>query len=199
VRPAPARLIAAAGALVAPTAEAHLMSSGLGPYYDGLLHLVLTPADLLLVVALALCAGLRGRDSGRAMVFALPLAWLAGGLYGLTFSGELSWPVATALATIGVGLLLAADAPLARAWLVVLAVTVGTMQGLQNGSSIATAAAGLRSMLGIVSACFVIVALLAALASAQHAGWRRVAVRVAGSWVAAIGLLTLGWTLRGGS
>jgi hypothetical protein len=29
--------------------------------------------------------------------------------------------------------------------------------------------------------------------------WMRIAVRVAGSWIAAIGLLLLGWALRGAS
>jgi hypothetical protein len=29
------------------------------------------------------------------------------------------------------------------------------------------------------------------------AAWARIAVRVAGSWIAAIGLLMLGWNLRG--
>jgi len=42
----------------------------------------------------------------------------------------------------------------------------------------------------------VTVALAAALAVAQRAPWARIAVRVAGSWVAAAGVLLLGWSLR---
>ena len=42
-----------------------------------------------------------------------------------------------------------------------------------------------------------LVALASACVVSLRAGWARIAVRVAGSWVAAIGLLMLGWSLRG--
>ena len=41
-----------------------------------------------------------------------------------------------------------------------------------------------------------ILALVAAAVVALRFAWMRIAVRVAGSWVAAIGLLMLGWSLR---
>jgi len=46
-------------------------------------------------------------------------------------------------------------------------------------------------------AVFVLVALVAALVVSLRAQWARVTVRVAGSWIKAIGLLMLGWTYRG--
>ena len=55
-----------------PSAHAHLMNTGLGPFYDGLTHLFVTPEDLLPVIALALFAGLCGPQSGRAVLFILP-------------------------------------------------------------------------------------------------------------------------------
>jgi hypothetical protein len=42
----------------------------------------------------------------------------------------------------------------------------------------------------------VVVALLAGPVVVLRATWARVVVRVAGSWIAAIGLLMLGWTVR---
>jgi urease accessory protein len=47
-----------------------------------------------------------------------------------------------------------------------------------------------------VSALFVTTALAAALVVALSAPWARIVVRVAGSWIAAAGLLLLGWSLR---
>jgi urease accessory protein len=44
---------------------------------------------------------------------------------------------------------------------------------------------------------FILVTLLAALVIGLRAYWARVAVRVAGSWIVATGLLTLGWLVRG--
>jgi hypothetical protein len=61
------------------------------------------------------------------------------------------------------------------------------------------AGAGLLGLLGMLAALFVLIALVAACVVSLHQQWARIAVRVAGSWMAAIGLLMLGWTLRGGN
>jgi hypothetical protein len=56
-------------------AEAHLVTIGLGPVYDGIGHLLVTPEGLLPVLALALFAGLRGSGAGRRVLCVLPIAW----------------------------------------------------------------------------------------------------------------------------
>ena len=53
------------------------------------------------------------------------------------------------------------------------------------------------ALLGLVFAVFIVVALGAALVVQLQAAWARIAVRVAGSWIVASGLLMLGWSLRG--
>ena len=52
-------------------------------------------------------------------------------------------------------------------------------------------------LIGIGAATFVLVAIGSALVVTLRRPWTRIAVRVAGSWIAAIGLLLLGWALRG--
>jgi len=76
-----------------PSVCAHLVSTGMGPVYDGIGHLLLTPEDLVPVLALALFAGLRGATSGRRAMFLLPIAWFVGGLCGLKLSGMPSYPI----------------------------------------------------------------------------------------------------------
>ncbi len=70
------RLVAVIGGLALAScpsrAEAHLVTTGLGPLYDGLFHFALTPEDLVPVLALALLAGLRGVTYGRRALFVLP-------------------------------------------------------------------------------------------------------------------------------
>ncbi len=54
------------------------------------------------------------------------------------------------------------------------------------------------ALAGIVTAVFIVCALGAGLVVSLHVAWTRIAVRVAGSWIAAIGLLLIGWSLRAG-
>ena len=45
--------LGAVAVLVPSPVEAHLVTTGLGPYYDGIGHLLITPQDLLPLLALA--------------------------------------------------------------------------------------------------------------------------------------------------
>src|SRR5262245_51625961 len=65
----------------------HLVTTGLGPVYDGIGHLLLSPTDYVPVIAISLLAGLRGPAAGRWTLFALPAAWLVGGIVGINSTG----------------------------------------------------------------------------------------------------------------
>ncbi len=178
-------------------AHAHLMTTGLGPVYDGISHLFLTFDDLLPVVAMALLAGLNGPATGRRALFILPAAWLAGGLAGHV-TGVAPLPAgATSLSLLALGILTAMDLKLAPAIVTALAVTLGMVHGWLNGASIALAGGEASGLVGIAGAVFLLVALMSALVVSLRRPLTRIVVRVAGSWIAAIGLLLLGWTLSG--
>jgi urease accessory protein len=180
-----------------PSAHAHLMNTGFGPFYDGLTHLFLTPEDLLPVIALALLAGLRGPRFGRAVLFALPAAWLVGSLAGLLLAPQVTQPVGETIFTIALGAFLAADCPLPLAVVGGLAILLGLLHGGLNGAELPKAnASGQISAAGVAAALVVVVSLLAGQAASLRVPWTRVAVRVAGSWIVAIGLLMLGWAMR---
>ncbi|MEO8055240.1 MAG: HupE/UreJ family protein [Acidobacteriota bacterium] len=181
--------------LFARHADAHLVTTGLGPVYDGIGHLLLTPEDLVPIFALSLYAGLRGARAGRLALFVLPAAWLAGGLLGLRLGGVTTAPVA-AVSFILLGILVAADVKLPDGAVAVLAAGLGFVHGFLNGPALAGTGPGVLGLLGIAVVAFVLVALAAALVVSLRAPAARIAVRVAGSWIAAIGLLLLGWALR---
>jgi hydrogenase/urease accessory protein HupE len=183
--------------LLPSTAHAHLVNTGLGPFYDGVSHFALTPEDLLPAIAIALLAGQRGPLAGRHALFALPLGWLLGGVVGLAFPTIGESPALTTASFLATGGLVAAEARLAPAGIAALAVGLGLLHGYLNGSAISPAP-GAAGLVGIVATLFVAVALGAALVVAIRAPWARIAVRVAGSWIAAVGLLMLGWSLRAG-
>jgi urease accessory protein len=184
--------------LAAPPAYAHLMTTGFRPFYDGLTHLFLTPEDLLPVIALTLLAGLRGPRCGRTVLFLLPAAWLAGSFAGLLVAPQVTLPVATAAVTMALGALVAADGPLPLAVVTSFAIVLGLLNGGLNGIELSKARAGGLAAAGVAAALFVVVSLLAGHVASVRAPWARVAVRVAGSWIAASGLLMLGWAVQGG-
>jgi hydrogenase/urease accessory protein HupE len=194
----PALLLLALALILLPApARAHLMNTGFGPFYDGLTHLLVTPEDLLPVVALTLLGGMRGPRCARAVLFALPLTWLAAGVAGLLLSQPLTLPAATAAVTVVIGALVAADLPLSLELVAGLAIVLGLLNGGLNGSELAAAHASGWGTLGVACALFVLVSLLAGQVTALRPPWARVVVRVAGSWIAAIGLFMLGWSVRG--
>lgn len=181
--------------LDATRAEAHLVTTGLGPVYDGIGHLLLSPEDLVPIVALALFAGLRGARAGRLALFILPVAWVAGGLLGLRLGSSAAAP-APPLSFVLLGLLVAADLKLPDGAVAALAGGLGLVHGFLNGPALAGNGPGALGLLGIAAVTFVLVALASALVVSLRAPAARIAVRVAGSWIAAVGLLLLGWSLR---
>jgi hydrogenase/urease accessory protein HupE len=131
-----ARLAALAGGLALGgypfSAEAHLVTTGLGPLYDGVLHFILTPEDLVPALALALLAGLRGAPHGRRALSVLP-AWLLGGVIGLGSAGPVAsggpGSIATSLSFVLLGALVAVDARLPLPAMTALAALLGLVHG----------------------------------------------------------------------
>ncbi|MGA2281412.1 MAG: HupE/UreJ family protein [Verrucomicrobiota bacterium] len=175
-------------------ADAHLVTSGLGPVYDGMEHMLLSPDQWIMVVGLALLAGLNGPAAGRAVLFSFPGAWLAGGCAGHFI--HLTLPsLIPGVALLIVGGLVAADLKAGRNFVAIIANVLGFLQGYLNGVSFGATNGVTLTLLGASIVAFVIVAFGAALV-VNVQGWRRIVVRVAGSWMVAIGVLLVGWTIR---
>jgi urease accessory protein len=175
-------------------AGAHLVTTGLGPVYDGMEHMLLSPEQWIMIAGLALLAGLNGPSAGRAVLFSFPVAWLAGGCAGHFILRPLP-SLMPALTLLIVGGLVAADLKTLRNFLPGIAMALGFLQGYLNGVSFGAANGITLILLGTAIVAFVVVALGAGLVVGVQ-GWRRIVVRVAGSWVAAIGILLAGWAIR---
>jgi urease accessory protein len=196
-----ARLIMATAATVfflCPLpASAHLNSTGMGPVYDGLLHFLLSPEDIVPVVALAMFAGLRGSEYSRRALFLLPASWFVGCFLGTMFQWAASWPVA-AISFLVFGGLVAANAQLSLRTMTVLPGLLGLVHGWMNGAGVRWSFSLVAAYAGLVGGIFVVVALVSAFVIRLRPPWARIAVRVAGSWIVASGLLFLGWAARRG-
>jgi len=76
-----------------------------------------------------------------------------------------------------------------------LTIVLGLVHGFLNGAALKDGA-GTLGLIGIMTMLFVLVTLASALVVSLGKPWARIAVRVAGSWIAAIGLLMFGWAVR---
>ncbi len=182
-----------------PCAEAHLVTTGLGPVYDGIAHLALSPADLAILVALVLLAAMRGAHQGRWLLAVLPTAWLVGGVGGLMFPWTVSVDWANGLVFLVAGALVAADCNLPSALVMTMASIIGGFLGFSTGTGLTGTSSAALELIGMLGAVIVVVTLVAGVVVSLKAFWMRVAVRVLGSWVAATGLLMIGWSLRAGN
>jgi hydrogenase/urease accessory protein HupE len=94
------------------------------------------------------------------------------------------------------GALVAADRPLELAPVAGCAIFVGLLNGGLDGIELAKTHFSAQAAAGVVTAAFLLVALLAGNVAAVRVPCVRIAVRIVGSWIVASGLFMLGWALR---
>lgn len=198
-----AAIFAACGAsgLIPANAEAHLVTSGMGPLYDGISHFALSPEDFLPVLALAFFAGLRGAMHARVTLAILAFAWLAGGiaaLSGVSFPATVP-PAATAGLFLLIGVLLAANKDLSPNACALIGCALGLVRGEADLANVGANPSSALALIGMMSSAFVVFALATSVTLPINRFWMIVAARVSGSWLAALGLLFAGWILRFGA
>ena len=177
------------------SAEAHSTVKGVGDLYAGMLHVLTALEHVLPFIALSLLAGQRGmKAQAEAVLLVFPVALMVGAalalwippVHGLTF-----FNVASAIL---LGLLVAAAWPLPKAVFYGLVVLFGISHGFSNGEAITESIKAYLFILGIGLAGLAVIAygtLMVDFLLKRKTGWITIAVRVAGSWIAAIGVLVL--------
>jgi len=194
VTPYRAGLVLSFGALLAPSAaHAHLVNSGVGPFYDGALHLILSPMDIVRLVTLCLFAGAQGPQSARSAVILAPAAWLLAGVAAYAFGATGSFGFANAISLFLIGGLVAFDLKPPPAVVGAVAAGFAGFLGLQNGMALRSDGMDWVALLGTAAAVLVVVLSVTALVVSATAFPFRVACRVLGSWASATGLLSIGW------
>jgi len=173
------------------------IATSIEAFLDGVALFATNPDHVLVVLATGLLAGLRGSPAARATCFALPLAWSCGGFFGWMWPAPGPLRVPLILSFMIVGGLVALDRKLAPRVVVALATAAGILHGYVQGREMAGGGLEWPAVLGAVAVVLVIVFLVTTLVAWLKPAWTRIAVRVAGSWIVAIGLLMLGWLVRG--
>jgi urease accessory protein len=183
--------------LVPREAYAHSDLAALGGFYGGLLHPLVVPAELMAVLAVGLLIGAGGRATCRAglMAFAggVALGLVAARFLGLSVDVTTSLPLGVALIA---GLAVASGIRVPMALAACVALAAGAATGIDaapdDGPITSLVVAGVATALG----SSVLVLLTAMLVLDRERQWQRIAVRIAGSWIAAFAILYFAWLLR---
>jgi hydrogenase/urease accessory protein HupE len=112
------------------------------------------------------------------------------------FVGTPQGSALTCLSFLVLGGLIAANGKISVRLIIALAAVLGFFHGYLNGSGINRYNDGAYFLVGLALAVFVVVALFTSFVIPLRRQWALIVVRVAGSWIAASGLLMLGWALR---
>jgi urease accessory protein len=157
------------------------------------LHPATALEHALPILAAGLLAGQQGERAARWLVLVFPLALLIGAGLG---AGALPLPAMALLNTasfVVLGLLVAAALRLPLPVLIALGALFGISHGYENGRAMAPDTTVYLFVLGVAGVGGLVTALVsAATIDLSDAAWSRVAVRIAGSWIAAIGLMMIG-------
>ena len=183
--------------LLQSTAHAHLTVEGIGEVGGGALHPLMTPAHVLILLGLALLLGQRvPLDLKTPLQILLPASAIA---LLVTTTGKIPGvypPILIGIA-MGIAILVALELKIpplvCRLVCAVAAIGIGLDSGLENGSAIVVA----KTLAGTWISFNIVVAYLAICVShGTGKPWAKIGTRVLGSWIIAISLLVLAFSLR---
>lgn len=186
--------IAAIACGCAAPAAAHSTIEGVNDFLAGALHVMTAPEHVLAIVALALLAAQKGWEQIGASALVFPAAFLLAAVAGATFLFTVRMTGAAEFSVIALGIWVALARPAPARVFFVLLIAIGVIHGAANGAARLPQMSVLSFVGGASFAALVILAIVVMpadwlLRKSWH--WPPVAVRALGSWIAAIGVLSL--------
>jgi len=181
--------------LCLPAAVAAHPMKGVGDFYSGMLHPLAELEFLLSWVALAMFAGQQGRKTALLTLAIFPSALVLGASLGTVVPSP-AWLPAMNLVLIpilGLAVVLAISFPSPAT--VILVAVVGLLHGLANGAEITAPVSPWRFIPGLATIAVLVLAYGIGLVRSVKKPWTRIAVRVAGSWITAAGIMVCAFKL----
>jgi urease accessory protein len=171
-------------------ALAHAPLMGIGGVFGGVIHAVLVPEHGLTLLALGLVLGRQKQDARRSGMLIFVALLTCGLIAAALISEETLAADLLLLATCSLGLLIAS------AWMpprlvLCLAALAGLMFALDSKPDGTSAVESTRMLIGSGLGAVIAVALVAEGAVYLRGHALLIAARVAGSWIAAIGIMVL--------
>jgi urease accessory protein len=190
--------VLAAAWLLSADAHAHSAAKGIGDFYAGALHPLTSLEHLLAFLAFGILAGQQGQRA-EPVLGAFCLSLLVGGALSVWLPDAPWLSLPNVASSIVFGGLVALSRPLPQPLFHAAAVLFGLSHGFTNGEGMADGGKPYLFIPGVALAGLVVTAyglITTDWLLRRRAGWIRIAVRVAGSWIAAIGILVLAVATR---
>lgn len=186
--------------LIPQTASAHLVNTRFGDFYDGMLHPLTAFEHMMPWLALGLLAGSQPK-AGRWILLAFPVGLMLGIALSYPLPGLSFISTVNLSSFIVIGALVALAMPLPPLVLALVACIFGMSHGYANGTAMTEATNVVLFTPGVATVGYLVVLLIAAGVALVSTKWSaaRIAVRAAGSWILAIGLMMLGTSSVWGS
>jgi urease accessory protein len=175
--------------LLSNTPILHLVNPRFGDFYTGMIHVLTSLDHILPVIAIGLLAGQRGPVPARKTLVAFTLALFSGAWIGYLV-GDIKLIEYTNIGSfILFGLLVALNLRISGFWILIISVIFGLTHGFTNGTAITETMVPLTFIAGVGLAGFLVMSIIAGLVLSLNRNWEHIAVRVLGSWIAAIGII----------
>jgi urease accessory protein len=175
---------------------AHLANGRFGDFYAGSFHLLTAIEHVIPLIALGLIAGQQGKKVSRSYVIVIPLALVIGTYIGINFSGNNFSIYVNSFSFLIIGILIAWNMQLPN-WLLILIASIFSITlGYSNGTAFELTLSKFNYTIGVAVAGLIVTSIFAGIVLSLKKDWQKIAVRVAGSWIAAIGLITLPMILK---
>lgn len=165
-------------------ALAHAPIEGIGVFYNGMLHLLFVPSQLLAVTALGLLLGQHAPQHSRCGWFAFVAAFWFGLAAGYWVGQGVPQAIFLVLALIA-GLMVAFEWAFGLVFIVALATVVGVGIGLDSTPDGAPHREMSLALAGTAVGGVLLLSCVGGLASCFTRPWQRIGIRAAGSWTAA--------------
>lgn len=191
--------LAASLLLIHSSAAAHTQIQGMAHFSGGLLHPLLTPSHVMIVLASGLLLGQQQPLSLATPMWSFASASAVGLFLATLWQLPPQWQALLPIIALGIALLAARAVRVRRNALILLfassGLLIGLDSGLDNGASalqIAVTSLGTWISLNVVLANTAFY-----LSLCPPRKWVQIGMRVAGSWIVAICVLVLAFSVKG--
>lgn len=172
-------------------AFAHPMK-GVGDFYAGMLHPLITIESVLPLVAFSLLAGKQRREAAIPLLTVFPTSLIVGAVLAKAVIARSYLLLMQLILTAILGILVATEQHVAVWILVAISAVLGILVGCTNAVEVLGRVSALRFVAGLAVSGLLLLVYGNGLVRNLKAEWSRVAIRVVGSWIAAVSILVLG-------